>query len=113
MLKETHHVARSGLGGVVVGQHDHRGGTDETSVGLQGIEVQRDIAQRRRENSTRCAAREVTVKHVPILHAAAKLVAELADGNAGRRELYAGTLHTSRHRKASEALAPVAALGRK
>ena len=46
--EKTHGVERGLTRTVVLGQNDDCGRSDEASIGRQGIEIERDISERRR-----------------------------------------------------------------
>src|ERR1700677_1491030 len=56
MLEEAHHVAGRRLGSILIRQHDHSGGADEAAMRLQGVEIERYVAHRGRQDAARCAA---------------------------------------------------------
>ena len=57
--EEAHQVERGVARAVVLRQHDHRRRADEAAVRLQRVEVERDVAQRRRQDAARRAAGQV------------------------------------------------------
>jgi hypothetical protein len=85
--EEAHQVERRIACAVALRQHDHRSGADERAVRLQRIEIEGNIAERRRQDASRSAARKIAVELVAGLHAAAIFVDQLAHGDAGRREM--------------------------
>ena len=64
LVEETHQVSAASRALSCCGKDDHRRGTDEASMRLQRIEVQRNIAQRCRKDSARRAAGQVAVERV-------------------------------------------------
>ena len=76
---------------------------------LQGVEIQRNISQVRRQDAAGGTSGQVRVQGVTILHAAAVLVYQFAQRNTGWRELDAGVLHPAADAERAQALAPVAA----
>ena len=89
---------------------DDRRRADEAAVFVQRVEVERDVGLRRRQNSARGAARQVAVELVAFEHAAAVLVDELRQRDAGGREVHARLLDAAAHRERAQPLAAVAAL---
>src|SRR5829696_9017849 len=79
---------------------------------LERAEIERDVGHRGRQDAAGGAARQIALEGVSLGHAAAVLFDELADRNAGRRELDARVLHPSRDREGAQALAAVAAVRR-
>src|SRR3546814_11843601 len=66
--------------------------------GQFAAEIERDVAQRRRQEAARRAARQVGLEDVALLHAATMAVDQLTHRDAGRRQLDARLLHSPRHR---------------
>ncbi len=89
-------------------EHHHRGRADEAPVRLQRVEVQRHVGQAGREDAARGAARQVAVELVALGQAAAVLVDQLAQRDAGRRQLDARLAHPPADAEGTQALAPVA-----
>src|SRR5215204_4936914 len=79
---------------------------------LERAEIERDVGHRGRQDAAGGAARQIALEGVSLGHAAAVLFDELADRNAGRRELDARVLHPSRDREGAKALTPVAPVRR-
>ena len=110
--EKPHQVQRGIARAIVLRQHDDGCRADEAAVRLQRVEIERDVAQRRGQDAARRAARQVRIKIVSLLHAAAVFVDQLAHGDAGRREMDARMLHAARHRKRAQSLAAMTSLGR-
>ena len=111
MLEKLHGIASGANRRVVVRQYHHSGRADEATVGLQGIEVQRDGVQRGGQNTARRAAGQVGIKGVPGLHAATVFVNQFLNGDAGSGQLDAGSIDAARDRKRTQAFAAIAPLG--
>src|SRR5215212_3133633 len=79
---------------------------------LERAEIERDVGHGGRQDAAGGAARQIAFEGVPVGHAAAMLVDELAHGDSGRGELDAGVLHPSRNREGAKALAAVAPVRR-
>ncbi len=60
--EELHQVERRVARAVVLRQHDHRRRADEAAVRLQRVEIERDVAERSRQDAARRAARQVAVE---------------------------------------------------
>ena len=108
--EELHHVKRGVARAIVLRKDDDRGRADEATVRLQRVEIERDIAERCRQDTAGRATGQVTVEFVAVLHAAAILIDELAHRDARRREMDAGLGHASGHRERAQPLAAVATL---
>ena len=115
VLEEAHHVARRVHGAVPVRgaarEHHHRSRADEAAVRLQGVEIQRHVGQRRREDAARRPTGQEGVQLMALGQATAVLVHQLAQRDAGGRQLHARLAHPAADAEAPQALAPVAALG--
>ena len=77
---------------------------------LQGVEIQWHIGQARRQDAARSAARQVGIQRVAFEHAAAVLVDQLLDRDAGRRQLHTRLPDAAGDGKRAQALAPMAAM---
>ena len=80
------------------------------AVRLQRIEIERNVAERCRQDPARRTARKIAVELVARQHAAAVFVDQLAHGDARGREMHAGLRDAARHRKRAQTLAAVPAL---
>src|SRR5690606_32804273 len=97
----------------VVSRKDHHSrGADEAAVLIQGVEVQRYVAERGGEDAARGAAREIALELMAVLHAAAVFVYQFAHRDAGRCQMHPGFLHAARYRERAQTLAFVAAVSR-
>ncbi len=77
---------------------------------LQGVEVQRYIGQRRREEAARGTARQKGIELIAFGQAAAVFVHQLAQRDASRCQLHARLAHPAADAEAAQAFAPVPAL---
>ena len=93
-----------------VGEDDHRRRADEAAILVQGAEVQRQVAQARRQDAAGGAPRQVGVEGVARQHAAAVLVDQLPHGDARRGQVDAGPAHPSAHGEAAQPLAAAPAV---
>ena len=110
--EKLHHVERGVARPVVLRENDHRRGADEAVVGLQGIEIERNVRERGRKDAAGGAARQIGVELMLRRHAASVFVDQLTYGDARRREVHTGFVHPARDRKRAQALAPVPAVAR-
>ena len=108
--KKRIRLQRGFLHVVLVGEDHDRRRADEAAVLFERAEIERDVGHARRQDAARRAARQVGRECVPVAHPAAKLVDQLAHGDARRRELHAGILDSPRDGRSAQALAAVAAL---
>ena len=83
----------------MVTKNHHRRRADKAVVRLQGIEIERDIAHGGGQNTARCAAWQVGVEIVAILHATAEFSNQFLDRNARRCQMHAGYFHATRDRE--------------
>src|SRR5690606_34841884 len=83
---------------------------DEAAMRLELAEIERDVGHGGRQDAARRAARQVGGEAVPLGHAAAEILDQLARGGAGRRQLDAGVPDPARDRIAAQALAAALAL---
>ncbi len=111
--EELHHVARRAGRGVVVRQHDDRRRSDEAAVFVQGVEVERHVGLRRRQDPSGRAAGKIAVELVPVEHAAAVFVDELTQRDARRSEVHARLLDAAADRERAQSLPAVAAVAGK
>src|SRR5206468_8545616 len=77
---------------------------------LQRVEIERNVAHRRRQDAAGRATRQIRVELVTILHPAAEFSDQLAYGDAGGREMHAGILHAPRDGKRPQTFATVTPL---
>src|SRR5262249_23693054 len=75
------------------------------AVLFQRAEVERQVRHRCRQDAAGGAAGQIALEAVPLLHAAAILIDQLARAHARRREHDARFLDPPRHREAAQALA--------
>ena len=108
--EEGEQVVGDGAQFVLVREHDDRRRADEAAVGLQGVEVEREVGERGGEDAARGAAGQVGEQAMAGLHAAAVLVHQLAQRDAGGGQVHAGLVHPPRHREAAQPAAPAPAL---
>src|SRR5688572_9916627 len=94
----------------MVRQHDDGRRSDEAAVFVQGVEVERHVGLRRRQEPSRRAARKISVELVPIEHAAAVFVDELTQRDARGSQVYARFLDTAADRERAQSLPAVAAV---
>ena len=88
--EEGEQVVGDGAQFVLVREHDDRRRADEAAVGLQGVEVERQVGERGGQDAARGAAGQVGEQAVARLQAAAVLVHQLAQADAGGGEVHAG-----------------------
>src|SRR5438034_6750517 len=69
--EKAHQVERGIAGAIVLGENDYRCRADKATMRLQGIEVERNVAQACRKNAARCAPGQVRVELMTRQHAAA------------------------------------------
>ena len=93
----------------MLAEHNDRRRPDETTVGLQGVKVQRNVVHAGGQNATRRATRQVGIQGVSILHAAAVFLDQLLYRDARRRELDARVFDPATDAETAQALAAVAA----
>src|SRR5438445_714089 len=105
--EELHEIPRGGRGFVFIREDNYRGGADKAAILVQRIEVERDIAHRRRKDPTRGSAGKIAVELVAFQHPAAVFGDQLLHRDSGRRKVYAGLLHAPAHREGAQALAAV------
>ena len=60
----------------------------KAAVFLQGVEIERDIAERGRQDAAGGAAREITVETMPVEHAAAVFIDQFTNRDARRRQVH-------------------------
>ena len=95
MLEKAHGVSCRSNRRVVIRKNDNRSRADEATVGLQGVEIERNGVHARGQYAARRAARQVAVKRMVGQHAAAILVNQRLNRDACGREFHTRIFDTT------------------
>ena len=79
----------------MIRQNNHCRRTNETAVRLQRVEIQRDVAHSRRQNSTRGTAWKIGIKAVAGLHATTVFVNQFLNGDPCGCKMHTGFIDTT------------------
>ena len=96
MFEEFQRVQHRVLDVVLIGQNHHGMGADKGAEFSQfAAKIERNVIHRCRQYAAGCAAWIIGLERMAICHAAAIIIDQFADGDAGRREDDARLFHTA------------------
>src|SRR5260370_10979177 len=110
VFEEPQQVERHGPHIILVGEDDHRTRACKASLTFEGPKLHWDVRHPGRQYAAGSATRQIAFEGMPVGHATAKFVDQLARGDPGRGDLHSRIAHPSRYRERPQPLAPVAAL---